>query len=468
MARTRPVLDLAIRLDPGPRGQARQLHAALRAAILDGRLPAGTKLPSSRSLADQLRINRNSVVAAFEQLAGDGFIDSQPGAGTFVVDGLPAPMAEKNLPEDFTPPPRRPFGLGYASTDDALLRRLAGHLRRRVLTAQMADLDYGDPRGSLHLRREIAQYLATQRGILCDPGAILILGGTQPGIRLCADALLTPGAAVWVEDPGYDATCTTLTAAGLELVPVPVDAEGLDVAAGLQARPNARAAFVTPSHQFPSGVVLSLRRRLALVAWARSVDGWIIEDDYDSEFRYAGPPLTALAGIAAERVIYLGSFTKTLFAGLRLAYLVAPPALVPRLIAARAALDRFPPSFTQDAVADLMAEGYWHNHTRRMRRHYRIAGERVVSILRACAGPALRVEMPAQGLHLLAMLPDGVSADQAELIRRRADVDAMLLSQARQRAGGPEGFVLGFSGHGLADLEQAAQRLGRAARDTIG
>jgi len=461
-----PVLDLPIRLDSSQRGQTRQLHAALRAAILDGRLPAGLKLPSSRALADQLGINRNSVVAAFEHLAGDGFVEPRPGAGTFVAVGLPMPVVGGPVPDPPLPPPRRPFGLGYSLTDDALLHRLAGHIRRRVLTAQTADLDYGDPRGSAHLRREIAQYLAVQRGIRCDPGCIIILTGTQPGIRLLADGLFRPGDQIWVEDPGYDASRFTLTAAGLCPVPVPLDGEGMDIETGGRDWPAARAAYVTPSHQFPTGVAMSLRRRLALVAWARSRQGWIIEDDYDSEFRYAGPPLTALAGIAAERVLYLGGFTKTLFAGLRLAYLVAPPEILPQLLAARAALDRFPPSFTQDAVADLMAEGYWLNHTRRMRRHYRMARDRVVAILRDCAGPALRVDVPAQGLHLLAQLPEG--ATQAHAIRDAAGVEALLLSEARLRPDGPEGFVLGFSGHPLADLEQAAQRLGQAARDHLG
>src|ERR1700704_4937620 len=184
---------------------------------------------------------------------------------------------------------------------------------------------------------------------------VVIVSGTQHGIRLCVDALLSPGDAVWMEDPGYYAARNTLETVGMKLVPLTVDARGIVVASGLRFNAAAKAAYVTPSHQFPTGVTMSMARRVALLDWARASKAWIIEDDYDSEFRFAGPPLTALAGLGAERVIYVGTFTKTLFAGLRLAYLVLPPGVVERVVRARAAHDRFPPQFMQDAVADLIS-----------------------------------------------------------------------------------------------------------------
>jgi GntR family transcriptional regulator/MocR family aminotransferase len=246
-----------------------------------------------------------------------------------------------------------------------------------------------------------------------------------------------------------------------------VDAEGLDVSSGLRMKVRARAAYVTPSHQFPTGVTMSMPRRIALIDWARSTQSWIIEDDYDSEFRYAGPPLTALAGIGGERVIYIGTFTKTLFAGLRLAYVVLPAAILERVVAARAAFDRFPPRFTQDAVADLMATGELSAHIRRMRKRYKEARDIVIGALRDTAGDALIVTAPAQGLHLIATLPRSLPRVSAMRIRDLANVEAKLLSETSLRSGGPDGLILGYSGHDPRLLREATCRLGRAAYEYV-
>jgi GntR family transcriptional regulator / MocR family aminotransferase len=215
-------------------------------------------------------------------------------------------------------------------------------------------------------------------------------------------------------------------------------------------------------------VTMSMARRVALLDWARAAKAWIIEDDYDSEFRFAGPPLTALAGLNAERVIYIGTFTKTLFAGLRLAYLVLPPAVVEPVIRARAAHDRFPPRFMQDAVADLIADGVLSAHTRRMRTRYREARDTLVGALESAAGGALRLVVPTQGLHMTAYLPHGVSKETAMQIREAANVETQLISETCIRRRGPDGFILGFSGHSLKELSAAAQRLGRAAKARLG
>ncbi|MBL8697884.1 MAG: PLP-dependent aminotransferase family protein [Alphaproteobacteria bacterium] len=469
--RRRRVLDLPIHLDGAIRNQGRQVHAALRAAIVDGLLAPGLTLPSSRDLAAQLGVRRNAIVAAYEHLASDGLIEARHGAGTTVAERLPeptppAPAAAPRLAH--APVRARPFLLGQTGTDARLLRRLGGLVRRRIAGATADELGYGDPRGSAHLRAQVAAYLAANRGVRCDPECIAIVSGTQAAIRLCADALLPPGSRVWMEDPGYYATQATLRAAGLRLAPVPVDDAGLDVAAGARRAAGAKAVYVTPSHQFPTGVILAMRRRIELLDWARDSGAWIFEDDYDSEFRYAGPPLTALAGLGSGRVIYIGTFTKTLFASLRLAYVVLPPDVVGRVVAARAAHDRFPARFLQDAVADLIADGTLAAHVRRMRARYREARDATAAALRESAGDALRFTVPEQGLHLLALLPEGVSRATALAIRDAAEVEVRLLSDTQLTPRGPEGFILGFSGFESAALAAAARRIGRAAREIAG
>ncbi|MBS0242362.1 MAG: PLP-dependent aminotransferase family protein [Proteobacteria bacterium] len=461
----RTVDELPIRLDASLPDQGQRVSAALRTAIIDGLLAPGAKLPSSRSLAEQLGVRRNAIVTAYEHLMSDGLIEARHGSGTFVAVDLPSPAVAR-VPATFAvePPRREPFALGHTHVGTDLLKRLAGAVRRGIAEAGPEDLGYGDPRGSERLRVEVARHLAAHRGVRADPGAILIVNGTQAGLRLCLEALLSPGDSVWMEDPGYYASKRTLVAAGMRLVPVPVDAEGLDVGAGQRLAPRARAAYVTPSHQFPTGVTLSMARRAALLAWARATNGWIFEDDYDSEFRYAGPPLTALAGLGPERVIYLGTFTKTLFAGLRLAYAVVPPAMLEKVVAARAAFDRFPSIFLQDAVADLMTDGTLAAHTRRMRTRYRDARDAVARVLVTTARGSLDVIVPTQGLHILAMLPDGTPRGTGERIREAAKIDTKLLSELREPTSAPDGFILGISGHGLEDLEAAARRLGNAAR----
>ncbi|WP_395703476.1 PLP-dependent aminotransferase family protein [Aquabacterium sp.] len=459
-----------------PGNQAARVHAALREAILGGRLMAGARLPASRTLSQQLGVSRNAVVAAFEALQGDGLVQARVGAGTYVATRLPARAvavpalrkAASKAPAAPPRPPQQPFALGVPAVDKLLLQRLAGALRRQVTRAEVDALGYGDPRGSEALRQQLAAHLAASRGIVCEADSLLITSGVQQALRLCAQALLQPGDGVWVEDPGYPVARRTLAAAGLKLRPVPVDAEGIDVAAGLRRHRAARAAYVTPSHQFPMGVTMSMARRLALLEWAREHQAWVLEDDYDSEFRYAGPPLTALAGIdGPERVIYIGTFSKTLFPSLRLAYLVLPAAARERVIAARANFDRFGPRLLEDAVATLLADGNFAAHLRRARKQCLAARDRLAATLQHAAGNALRVERPTQGLHLLATLPAGLPADAGARIREAAGVHAVLLSETRLVPRSGEAFVLGFSGHALPAVEAAAQALGRAARQYL-
>lgn len=462
------LLDVPLRLDGGG-SQAARVHAGLRAAILEGRLAAGLRLPSSRALADQLGVRRNAVVVAYELLLSDGLAEARIGDGTYVAAQVPrGPAPPDPVSAPAAPSGRGPFAVGCTNADPILLRRLGRALRDRVVRADPADLGYGDPRGHAALRRAIAEHLAATRGIACDPSRIIVTSGTQQGLRLCAEALLRPGDAVWMEDPGYPTARRTLEALGARLVPVPVDGSGIDVAAGRQAAPGARMAYVTPSHQFPTGVTMTMARRLALLDWAQAEDAWIMEDDYDSEFRFAGAPLTALAGIDGRgRVIYLGTFSKTLFPGLRIGFVVVPAALMDRVVAARAVSDRFPSPLMGGALAEVMDSGDFAAHLRRMRTQYRVARDMVAATLARASGGRLGITLPDHGLHLLATLPEGLPPGSARAIQASAGVEGWLLSETRLVQDGPDGFVIGYSGHEPAALEQAALRLGAAVRRAL-
>lgn len=463
------LLDVALRLD-GTGSQSARVHAGLRAAILEGRLAAGLRLPSSRALADQLGVRRNAIVVAYELLLSDGLAEARIGDGTYVAAQVPrGPAAPDPVQAPSPPAGRLPFAVGCTNRDPILLRRLGRALRDRVVRADPADLGYGDPRGHAALRQAIAEHLAATRGVACDPSRIIVTSGTQQGLRLCAEVLLHAGDAVWMEDPGYPAARRTLSALGALLVPVPVDAAGIDVAAGCRRAPGARMAYVTPSHQFPTGATMTMARRMALLDWARQADAWIMEDDYDSEFRFAGAPLTALAGIDGQgRVIYLGTFSKTLFPGLRIGFVVLPAALMDRVVAARVVSDRFPSPLMGGALAEVMAGGDFAAHLRRMRTQYRAARDTVAGTLARASGGRLGITVPDHGLHLLATLPEGLPAGTARTIQAAAGVEGWLLSETRLEPAGPDGFVIGYSGHDPVALKQAAQRLGAAVRRHAG
>ena len=468
LRRRQTLLDLPLRLDPASGSRSLQVHASLRSAILEGRLTAGLRLPSSRELARQFRVRRNVVVAAYEHLLSDGLVEARTGSGTYVAAKLPPrarPLKSVSRPSAAGPEARGPFALGrtYAAPD--LLRRLGIAVRRQITTGTGIDRGYGDPRGSEALRHQIAIHLAATRGIQCDPACIVILGSTQQALRLCSEALLKPGDPVWFEDPCYPFSRRALEAARVKIVPIPVDSQGLDVPHALKHCPAAKAVYITPSHQFPLGVTMSMSRRIALLDWARVSQAWIFEDDYDSEFRYAGPPLTALAGIdGGERVIYLGTFSKMTFSSLRLSFAVLPSRIVADVTKARLAYDRFPPSFVETAVADLMSDGFLSAHARRMRSRYRAARDVVTQVLVEESHGILQVQSPEQGMHMVAHLPARTTAEAASSIRAAANVESRLLSEMRIAKRKGDGFVIGFAGHHIGALETAARRLGRAAR----
>ena len=457
----------------------RQVYAAISASIVDGRVRAGAKLPASRELAEQLGLSRTVVVAAYEQLLAEGYVTGRVGSGTYVAHDLPERPSGRARPAKTasrsarSAAPRlagkvdvtvlsddRPFNLGRTLID----QRTADQWRR--LTAKTlrampkSHLGYGDPRGSAELRGAIAAYLAGARGVRCDAEQIIVTSGTQHALDLVARVLLPAGSEAWVEDPGYPLTREVLAAGGVATRPVRVDAQGIDVAAGIAAAPQARAAFIAPSHQFPTGVVLSMARRLELIAWASTSGAWIVEDDYASEFRYGGRPLAALQGLdAAQRTLYVGTLNKALFPGLRAGYLVVPERLLPGFVTARYLMDRQPPALQQDVLAQFIAEGHLASHIRRMRALYRDQRDRLVATLRRRAGERLDVEPPDQGMHLVAYLRQGLLDTAVERAALEHDVVVRALSQLYVKARPRQGLLLGFSGYPASAISSAAGRL---------
>lgn len=348
---------------------------------------------------------------------------------------------------------------------DAFPRDLWARLAARLYRQSRFDLfSYGDPAGHPPLRRAIAEYLRAARGVNCRWEQVIVTSGSQQALDLAARVLLDRGDTAWVEDPGYFGARGAWMAAGIRCVPVPVDAEGLSVAQGELSAPQARMAYVSPSHQYPLGVTMSLARRMALLAWARRCSAWIAEDDYDSEFRYAGRPLAALQGLdTGGRVIYIGTFSKVLFPALRLGYMVVPAGAVDAFAAARALADRHPPGPSQALVAEFLAEGHFARHIRRMRTLYAERQAALVSAARReCAG-LLEVAPADAGMHLVAWLPKG-SIDR-EVSRRAAaaGVSAPPLSAYYHHADAARpGLLLGYSSVNRRKIQEAARRLGAA------
>jgi GntR family transcriptional regulator/MocR family aminotransferase len=365
-----------------------------------------------------------------------------------------------------------PFRLGVPALD-AFPTRLWARLTARRWRSGGFYLGDGEPAGQPELRAAIAEYVANARGACCTADQVIVVGGIQHGVDLIARVLLDPGDPVWVEDPGYVPAHAVLRAAGARLVPVPVDDEGLDIAAGERAAPAARLAHVTPSHQFPLGAVLSAPRRLALLDWARRADAWVVEDDYDSEFRYAGRPLPCLQGMEtmqlspreAAHVLYLGTFSKTLVPGLRLGYLIVPEALIEPIRAARGATDWHAPTPQQSVLADFIGEGHYARHLRRVRALY--AERQAVLIAAAEAELADHLSLaPGQaGLHLVGWLPHGVDDQQAAAAAAAAGVLVYPISNYRVTST-PEmaraGLLLGYAGFDDAALQTGIGKLRRA------
>jgi GntR family transcriptional regulator / MocR family aminotransferase len=462
----------------------RQIYLQLRSAILSGTLLRATKLPSTRELAAQLGVSRSAVVSAFEQLLAEGYVLGKKGAGTYIASDLPEPFeaihGRKKRPASVAKPAasfrdlggfvdvtaqsdERPFNLGRTLVD-ARTAELWRKLSARTLRSfGRHHLGYGDPRGTLELRRSVCDYLKAARGVRCEPGQVVITAGTQQAVDIVTRVMQGPDKEAWIEDPGYSLTRLTLVAAGAKVCPIPVAQHGVNVNEGIRRAPKARAVFITPSHQFPKGVALSMARRLELLAWARESGAWIVEDDYASEFRYGGRPLTSLQGLdEAERVIYIGTLNKALFPGLRLGYAVVPPSLVRAFVTARYLMDRQPSSLCQAVVAAFMEEGHFAAHIRRMREVYRNQRDALVAALRRRLGDHLTVDPPDQGMHLVAYTRRGLSDVTIERAGREHGVVVRAMSRLYVEAPAQSALVMGFSGYPHQIIAPAIARLVRA------
>jgi GntR family transcriptional regulator / MocR family aminotransferase len=480
--------DLLVLLDrDSPIPLHRQLYEGLRSAILSGRLKPGARLPSTRQLAADLNVSRNTVMEAFTQLVAEGYLTSAMGSGTRVSTTLPdhlltaRPEAARRADPPAAPrlsqrgqliagvPPvpttswRRPVAFypgipAYELFPSTIWRRLL--VRRWADGVDRTLLDYGDPGGYAPLREAIADYVRTSRRVSCDADQVIVVGGSQQGLDLAARVLLDPGASVWAEDPGYPGARSVLTVAGARIVPVPVDVDGIDVDEGLRRCGDPRLIYVTPSHQFPLGYTMSLPRRLRLLDLAATAEAWIIEDDYDAEFRYNDRPLPALQGLDdVGRVIYAGTFSKSLFPSLRLGYLVVPRALVDVFLTARALTDRHRPTLDQAVLADFLADGHFLRHLRRLRAAYAQRREVLLEALDRHLHGAIRVGSHQAGTHLIAWLPDGVSDSRIADLAAEDGMSAPPLSHWAIDRTDMNALVLGYTGFSVPSIRYRAKRL---------
>lgn len=478
----------------------RQLHDLLCEALLTGTIPPGSRLPSTRALAEDLGVSRNTVAAAFDRLVDEGLIESRVGAGSFASaawderrdetvpgdtgrSGDEAPMSSKRegarAPGLATrsaglsrrgrvivrgvqgrdPSTPRAFSVGVPALDAFPLETWRRIVSRRARQLQAPDLGHGDPQGDPRLRALIARHLNTARGVRCAAEQVIILPSAQFGLDLASRVLLDPGDAVWIEEPGYLGARGAFRVAGARLVPVPVDASGLDVAMGRARCPEARLAYVTPSHQFPLGGSMSLRRRLQLLAWAEAAGAWIIEDDYDSEYRYSGPANQALQGLdRAGRVLYLGTFTKVLFPALRLAYAVLPKDVVQSFVAARFLVDGHVQSAVQAALADFIEAGHLVGHLRRMRALYRNRRDVLLGEADRRFGDLLAFVDVEAGMHVTARLTRGTDRAWVTAAAEQG-IDLAPLSRYYLGPNPEQGVAFGYAHMPPDEIVRALRRL---------
>jgi len=463
----------------------RQIYDAFRSIIVARTLSSGQPIPSSRALAAELGISRIPVLNAYAQLLAEGYFEARVGSGTFVSRSLPAQPATSNeppsSPQKLGSPSRRlarsslalpayrrepwvrhrgAFSVSQPALDVFPQKVWANLLARHGRHPRARSLEYGDPMGLGHLREVIAVYLRTARAVRCEPGQIMIVSGSQQALDISVRVLLNPGDSIWVEEPGYWLARDVLTAANCRIIPVPVDAEGLDVAAGIQRRRTARAALVAPSHQFPLGVTMSASRRLQLLHWARQAGSWIIEDDYDSEYRYESNPVASLQGLDdSSRVIYIGTFSKVLFPSLRVGYLVLPPDLVDHFLRMRHSMDVSPPHLSQAVLADFISEGHFARHIRKMRALY--AERRCIlvdSLQRECAS-LVRVIGNSAGMHLAITLPKSCHDGQISLSAAEQSLWLWPLSPSYIAKPPQQGFILGFGSTPAPEILPAVRHL---------
>jgi len=430
---------------------SRQIYSGLRDAVLSGKLRAGERLPSTRELAEQLHVSRTVVLLAYDQLLAEGYASGRRGAGTYVTGTLNLrvmhPQTQSfrfrlsqygkrvaSAPPEIRDDRRRPASLRYdfiygrSNIDLFPFETWRRILLRNARRAPVHELDYGSAAGAPALQQAIAAHLQRSRGVVCEPSQVLIVNGSAQALDLIIRVLVEPNDSIAVEDPGYQGTREALRAAGARLRPVPVDRDGI---VPEKIPPGTRMVFVTPSHQFPTGAVLPLSRRLALLDWARRNHAVIVEDDYDGEFRYGGQALASLQGLDREgRVLYLGTFSRTVFSALRIGYLVAPRALMPALTSAKWISDRHTSTLEQQTLAEFLTSGLYERYLRRVRRSNAARRDALLESIGSVFGNTVDVTGQGAGAHIV-LWPD-----------RRAN-EAGVIARAQQRGVG----IYGISGH---------------------
>jgi len=471
-----------------PAQAAMPLHAriqrAVRQLIVDGALGPGNRLPASRALATSLGVSRDTIEASYAQLHAEGFIERRVGSGSFVAqitEFTPSRRAQRNKPSPGQPPnlskrgdamlggggvrehlSPRPFAHGVPDTRAfplPLWERLERQVRKELGTQTLL---HGDPQGAEPLRRAIADYVNLERGARATADRVLVLTSSQQALWLCANILLDPGDRIFIEDPAYYGARKAFTAAGLECVPIRVDRQGIVADEIIAAPQKAKAVFLTPSHQFPTGATLALDRRLALIEWAARHRTWIIEDDYDSEFHYAGKPTACVQGLDAnDRTVYIGTFTKSLFPGLRIGYAVLPPQLVKPMTVARTLLDGHTAPMAQLTLARFIEGGHFGAHIRTMRGVYAGRLEKLALLVRKHLPDVVEPRVPAGGLQMPCVLNVDLSERAAVDAARRVGIELLGLSALHHAGNGEAGFLMGFAAYTPLEIESAVRKLAK-------
>ena len=479
-----------------------QIYRHMRELIRSQRLEPGTRLPSTRTLSEELSVSRTTVLTAFASLLAEGYISGRTGAGTFVAASIPdRSLSVVSETPPVAPPPgaatarlsrrgnllaatdttwaqpntarARAFRVGYPAFDAFPAQLWSRLVARRWKKPPASLLWYGDPRGYRPLREAVAGYLGTARGVRCDPDQVIIVSGSQQALALAVHVLLDEGDTAWLEDPGYLGARSAMEAAGARIAPVPIDAEGIDITAGLRLASDPRLIYVTPSHQFPLGAAMSVARRATLLSLAARTGAWIIEDDFDAEFRYSGRPLRALQGMDTDgRVIYVGTFSKVLMPSLRLAYIVVPPALIDVFASARVVAGLHAPTIDQAVLADFIDGGHFTRHIRRMRTLYHERQQALVAAAAQELDDVLELAPSDAGMHLVGWLRGAISEHTASARAAAADVIVQPLSSFSLAVHHRKGLVLGYSGIRPSLIWRGARVLGdvlrKAQKESIG
>jgi GntR family transcriptional regulator/MocR family aminotransferase len=461
---------------------SRQVYLWFRQAILRRVMTSAERLPSSRELAEQLNVSRTVVVLAYEQLLAEGFVLGRPGSGTYVADALSgaasnartarikvrlsrygraaSTAAEANFPEQPRPRLRYDFAYGRSDVEVFPFEMWRRMLLRNARKASLRSLDYGPAGGSAALREAISVHLRRSRAVICDPSQIIVVSGSQQALDLVARVLIERGDRVAIENPCYQGTREVLRTSGARLLPVSVDRDGLDPA---KLPERTRMVFVTPSHQFPTGAILSLPRRLALVDWARRMDALVVEDDYDGEYRYEDQSLQSLQGLDADgRVIYIGTFSRTVFSSLRVGYLIVPKPLVPVFTSAKWLCDRHTATLEQETLAEFITSGLYERHLRRVRRRNAARREALRDAIGKYLGERVEVTGFGAGAHV-ALWPRSRQAEAAVIARAAArEVAIYGISPYFLTAPRRTGLMLGYSRMKEGDIREGVRRLSEA------